>query len=126
MEIRFTHNGKWSKTSKMLENMLEGYGLGMFDKYGREGVRLLQKATPRDTGDTARGWYYTITEKKGHYELAWCNNNISDGAVVALLIQYGHATKDGYFLKGQDYINPAMRPLFDKIAEKAWEEVTNS
>mgnify|MGYP006906714804 FL=1 len=90
-----------------------------FDRYGAEGVEALRSATPKDSGFTADGWSYTIED----WGIGFNNSNIQNGYSVALLIQYGHATKNGGYVQGIDFINPALRPIFDKIAEECWKEV---
>ena len=96
------------------------------DKYGNQGVAALSSATPVDTGLTAASWYYEIEQKPGSTVITFCNSNIQNGIPIAIILQYGHATGNGGWVQGRDYINPALRPVFDKIAEKAWKEVTES
>ena len=94
------------------------------DKYGREGVAALSSATPMDTGKTAQSWYYEIENKNGSATLTFYNSNIQDGTPIAIILQYGHATGTGGWVEGRDYINPAIQPIFDKLAADAWKEVT--
>ena len=94
------------------------------DKYGREGVKALESATPVDTGLTARSWYYEIKKTNGSVSISFYNSNIQNGIPIAIILQYGHGTGTGGWVEGRDYINPAIQPIFDKIAEKAWKEVT--
>lgn len=95
----------------------------ILDKYGKEGVSLLSKATPVDTGKTASSWEYQIVENKGRYEIQWYNTNIVNGLSIAILIQYGHGTRNGYYVAGVDYINPVLENIFDKIVEDLRKEV---
>lgn len=124
MAISFKVTGDYSRTKNFLERAKEIVGHGDFNKYGRMGVEALQAATPRDSGETAQSWDYRIVHKKGLTSIEWFNTNVVDGINIAVILQYGHATKSGYFLQGQDYINPALRPIFDQIADDAWKEVT--
>ena len=94
------------------------------ERYGVKGVDALSNATPEDTGETARSWRYRVRVDKVGYTIEWYNTNIVDGKPVAILIQYGHATGTGGYVVGRDYINPAMRPIFDEMAEELWKEVT--
>jgi hypothetical protein len=96
------------------------------DKYGPIGVAALKRATPEDEGQTANSWYYQIVRKRGFYCIQWCNRNVEEpGTIpVAILIQYGHGTRTGGYVEGTDFINPAMRPIFEKMAADMWKEVT--
>lgn len=99
--------------------------MGELDKYGRRGVAALSSATPRDTGKTAESWVYEIIREKDSVRIEFSNTNvIADGTPVAILLQYGHATKHGGYVQGIDYINPAIQPIFKQIADDAWREVT--
>lgn len=120
--IRFTHKGDFSKTIRFLENAKTATNVD-FDKFGQEGVAALASATPIDTGKTANSWYYEIEQSKGTATIRFCNSNIQNGVPIAILLQYGHGTRDGGWVQGRDYINPAIQPIFDKIAESAWKEV---
>lgn len=122
--VTFRQQGDFSKLSKFLERAKERVYLGELDKYGRMGVRALREATPIDSGETADGWYYTIEQERGVAKLTFCNSNVNDGVPIAIILQYGHGTGTGGWVEGRDYINPALRPIFDEIAEKAWKEVT--
>lgn len=93
--------------------------------YGERGVKALAAATPKDTGKTADSWTYSIEEGKGTVSIVWSNTNVNKGLNIAVLLQYGHGTRNGGYVQGRDYINPALRPLFDEIANKAWEEVVS-
>lgn len=114
-----------NKTEKFLQKMLSGGPFNDLDRYGKAGVQALQKATPLDTGQTAHAWTYTIKRSKGEVSITWTNTHREGGAPVAVLIQYGHGTGTGGYVQGRDYINPAMRPIFDQIANDVWKQVTN-
>lgn len=124
--IRFRHRGDFSKTTKFLNRAKDGIDVRIFDKYGREGVAALASVTPVDTGATANSWYYKIEQKKDSVSIGFYNSNIQNGVLVAILLQYGHGTNNGGWVEGQDYINPAIQPLFDEIVNNAWREVTKS
>jgi hypothetical protein len=96
------------------------------EKWGPIGVAALKAATPRDHGDTAEGWYYEIIRRPGYYSIQWLNSHtVEPGHIpVAVLIQYGHGTRQGGRVQGVDYINPAMKPIFEQIANEMWKEVT--
>lgn len=127
MKINFEHKGNFTKLEQYLIKTAHSKSVikSILDKYGKRGVEELRKATPKDTGKTSESWTYEIVENsKGKYEIIWSNNNVVNGwANVAILLQYGHATKNGGFVKGQDYINPAIDKVFQGLAEEAWEEV---
>ena len=122
--ISFKHKGDFSKLTSYLEKAKEAARIGDLDKYGREGVAALASATPVDSGLTANSWYYEIEHKNGSATINFCNSNIQNGVPIAVVLQYGHATRGGGWVQGRDYINPAIQPIFDKIAESAWKEVT--
>ena len=122
--ISFRHKGDFSKFTRFLERAKESFHVGLLDKYGREGVAALASATPIDTGLTADSWKYEITNKKGSVSITFLNSNIQNGVPIAIILQYGHGTRTGGYVQGRDYINPAIQPIFDKIADEAWKEVT--
>lgn len=121
--INIRQKGDFKNLSSFLEKTKEKLNLGLLDKYGREGVAALQAATPKDTGKTSESWYYKIERKNGSVSLTFHNSNQNKGIPIAIILQYGHATRNGGYVEGVDYINPALRPIFDKIAEEAWKEV---
>lgn len=121
--IKFRHKGDFSGLEKFLERSADGIPMSVLDKYGQEGVRALAASTPKDTGKTAGSWYYRTERTKGMLKLVFCNSNIQNGTPVAVVLQYGHATRNGGFVQGRDYIDPALRPVFDRMAEEAWKEV---
>ena len=122
--ITFRHKGDFSKLTRFLEKAKETVRLGDLDKYGREGVAALASATPIDTGLTASSWYYEIENKNGRATISFRNSNIQNGVPIAIILQYGHGTGNGGWVEGRDYINPAIQPIFDKIVNNAWREVT--
>lgn len=122
--ISFRHQGDFSKLSRYLERAKEAVKIGDLDKFGREGVEALASATPVDTGLTATSWYYKITHENGSVTITFCNSNVQNGVPIAIILHYGHGTRNGGWVQGRDYINPAIRPIFDKIADNAWREVT--
>lgn len=122
--ITFKQKGDFSKLTTFLEKIKKTVNLSFLDKYGRIGVSALSSATPIDEGKTADSWYYTIKNQNGVISLNFCNSNIVDGVPIAIILQYGHATGTGGWVEGRDYINPAIRPIFDEILDKCWKEVT--
>lgn len=122
--ITIEAKGEFDQTNKFLKRMSSGDIFRTLRRYGDEGVRALAAATPRKTGLTAGSWTYEIIETKGTYSIVWSNNNVVDGRPIAILLQYGHATKNGGWVVGRDYINPALRGTFDRIVAEAWKEVT--
>ena len=122
--IRFRHKGDFSKLSSFLERAKEAVNIGILDKYGQEGVDALASATPVDTGKTAGSWYYEIERTSSSVSIIFNNSNVNNGVPIALILQLGHGTGTGGYVQGRDYINPAIQPVFDKLANDAWEEVT--
>lgn len=122
--ISVSVDGNFSKTERFFERIKELANKGQFDKYGEIGVKALSSATPKDTGLTSESWTYVIEHRFGKSSIVWSNTNTNDGANIAILIQYGHGLRGGGYVQGRDFINPAMRPIFDKIADDAWKEVT--
>ena len=124
--ITFAQKGDFSNLTRFLERAKNAVHLGMLDKYGREGVAALAAATPVDTGVTANSWGYEIVRKNGAVSIVFNNSNIQNGVPIAIILQYGHATGTGGYVQGRDYINPAIQPIFDRIADEAWKEVIKS
>ena len=122
--ITFTQKGDFSRVNRFFEKALNAVKLGELDKYGRMGVDALAASTPRDTGRTADSWKYEITRSNGSATISWYNTNENKGVNIAVILQYGHGTRNGGFVRGRDYINPAIQPVFDQIAESAWKEIT--
>lgn len=122
--ITVVAKGDFSKTKSFLERMKETVKMGNLDKYGKMGVAALSSATPVDTGKTAASWYYDIERSNGSVSIVWKNSNVVDGVSIAVILQYGHGTRNGGWVQGRDYINPAIQPVFDEIANNMWREVT--
>lgn len=122
--ISFRQKGDFSKLSRYFERVKEAAKIGVLDKYGQEGVAALASATPVDSGKTANSWYYEIKHQNGLVSIEFKNANINKGVNIAIILQYGHGTGTGGWVQGRDYINPAIQPIFDKIADDAWKEVT--
>lgn len=126
MRVKFEVSGGFTKTERFLNRMKRREYLNVLDEFGRDGVQALRNATPVDSGATAEAWDYEIKRTRDYTEIVWTNSNINDGAPIAVILQYGHGTGTGGYVQGRDYINPAIRPIFDKIAEKAWKVVTSA
>lgn len=124
--IRFKHRGSFNKTEKFFNFILGKNYLNMLSKYGELGVKALSEATPVDTGKTASSWTFEITSDSKRTAIYWLNTNVNKNVNIAVILQYGHGTGTGGYVQGIDYINPAMRPIFEKIADEAWKEVTNA
>lgn len=124
--ITFRQKGDFSKFSKYLEKVTKAAKVDILDEYGRAGVSALSSATPVDSGLTAASWYYEITRTDGSATITFLNSNVNKGVQIAIILQYGHGTGTGGWVEGRDYINPAIQPIFDKLAEDAWKEVTNA
>ena len=122
--ITFRQKGDFSKASRYFERLKEAAKLGVLDKYGREGVAALASATPTEIGLTASSWTYEIERKGNSVSIVYKNSNINKGVPIAVILQYGHGTGTGGWVQGRDYINPAIQPVFDRIADEAWKEVT--
>lgn len=123
--IRITQKGSFVKIENFLKNSSKKIP-HVLEKYGEKGVFALSQATPKDTGETANSWKYEIIESRNGYSINWYNTNMAGNTPVVILIQYGHGTKGGRFIPGKDFINPAIKPIFDAIAENAWKEVANT
>lgn len=122
--ISFKASGDFRKANSFFEKLLETASLGTLDRYGEQGVKALREATPKDSGLASDSWRYEIVRENGLTSIVWHNDDIEGGCNVALLLQYGHGTKNGGWVEGIDYINPALAPVFDEIAQNAWKEVT--
>jgi len=122
----FEAKGSFDKTEAWLKKMTSGAIFASLERYGQEGVRALSAATPVDSSETANSWYYEIVQDKTSYSIIWGNSNVVDGRPIAVLIQYGHGTRNGGYVEGRDYINPALQPIFDRIATEAWKVVTTA
>lgn len=122
--ITFTQRGSFKNTEEYLRHLQTAELFAVLEKYGSIGVAALSNATPKDTGLTAASWYYDIEQRPGYYSIRWHNSHVEKGLPIAILIQYGHGTGTGGYVEGRDYINPAIRPIFDEMANEAWKEVT--
>lgn len=123
--ITFHQRGNFHKATSFLEKLKEVVHKGDLDKYGRMGVEALRSATPIDSGETAESWYYKIEQGNEQAKIVFCNSHINKGVPIAIILQYGHGTGTGGYVEGRDYINPAMKPIFDQLAADAWKEVTS-
>lgn len=126
MRVVIHHSGSFDKTKSFLKNANERRIFAALDAIAAEGVNALAAATPKDTGETAALWTYEIRRTGGSYIISWTNSHVVDGANIAFLLQQGHGTGTGGYVQGRDYINPTMRPIFDKMADKAWKAVTSA
>lgn len=123
MRLKIEYTGSTKDLEKLLRSDVSS-GRLQLDHVGLEGVQALAKATPVDTGLTASSWYYTVEETDGRITISWHNSNIVDHVPIAIILQYGHATKNGYWVEGSDYINPVTKDIFDKLADRVWRAVT--
>lgn len=124
--ISVKQSGNFDKTERFLKKANQKDYLKILDKYGKKGVDALSKATPVDSGKTASSWGYEIEKGSNVSAIYWTNNNINKNVNIAIILQYGHGTRNGGYVQGRDYINPAIRPVFDKLANEAWKEVTSA
>jgi len=122
--IKVETSGSTKNADAFLQRMVARKQFEGLEKYGPIGVRALSEATPEDTGETADSWYYEVVSRPGYFAINWLNSNMEDGISIAAIIQYGHGTGNGAFIQGVDYINPALRPVFDQITNDMWREVT--
>ena len=122
--IKFRHKGDFSKATRFVERAKQIVRRGLLDKYGRAGVAALASATPVDSGLTASSWYYEIENKRGSVSITFNNRNVQNGVPIAIILFYGHGTRNGGWVEGRDYINPAIQPIFDNLVKEAWREVT--
>ena len=124
--ISVTTKGDFRNFDKFVKHMSRRDYLKIVEKYARLGVDALSKATPIDTGETASKWDYEIHVTKGKTKIVWTNDNVTkDGTPIPILLQFGHATKNGGFVEGIDFINPALAPVFNELRDKVWKEVTS-
>lgn len=125
MRIVFRSRGDYGKATRYFERLKEVFRKGILDKYGREGVAALASATPVESGRTAASWSYEISNQNGVATITFSNTNVNKGVNIAIILQYGHGTGTGGYVQGRDYINPAIQPVFDRIVDEAWREVTS-
>lgn len=121
--IQLRGHGNFKHLDNFFERAKEGLYISKLDEYGRKGVEALRTATPVDTGMTANSWYYTIERTRNSVSLSFYNSNVHNGVPIAIILQTGHATRDGGWVEGIDYINPSIRPLFEELANNMWKEV---
>ena len=122
--ISFRQKGDFSKTEKFLKKSFGKNYLPILEKYGEIGVQQLKAYTPIDSGETADSWYYKVEQTTPtSLSITWYNDNVNKGVNIAVILQYGHATRNGGWVEGKDYINPALKPVFDNLAKAAWREV---
>ena len=119
-----TSKGDWHRTDRFFKNALSVRYLQILERYAREGCAALMSATPKDTGITADSWSYRISRTNNAFSIIWENSNVVDGVPIVIILQYGHGTGNGGYVQGRDYINPAIKPVMDKIANEVWREVT--
>ena len=122
--IVFKQSGNFNNTETFLKRAKNFDYMRVLEKYGKEGVLTLASATPIDSGLTANSWDYKISMTKNSFTIVWSNSHVINGVPIAIIIQYGHGTRNGGYVQGRDYINPAIRPVFDKLANELWTEVT--
>lgn len=125
--IKISHKGDFKNIERFLKKMKEAAIFpNALRKYAQKGVDALASATPTRTGLTAASWTYEITGGKNEYTITFINTNQNKGVYIAVILQYGHGTRNGGYVVGRDYINPAIQPIFDQIADDAWREVVSS
>ena len=119
-------SGSFAKTNHFLEAIKSDKIFSVLDAYGQKGVDLLSAATPIESGETAHSWFYEVVNQPGRHIIYWGNSHVEEGVNIAVILEYGHGTGTGGYVEGRDYINPALRPLFDKIIEDVWRQVTDA
>jgi len=119
-------SGSFKNLESFLKSMSRNSMYDALDQYAREGVSALASATPVDSGVTAESWNYEITKSRGSYSIVWTNSHVVDGRPIAIMLQYGHGTGTGGYVQGRDFINPAIKPIFDRIADNVWKAVTSA
>jgi len=124
--ITFVHSGSFKNTEAFLKAMQRLNILGVLDAAGQEGVTALSLATPVSSGLAASSWYYKVAGRNGAYSVTWYNSDVENGFPVAIMLQYGYGTGTGGYVQGEDYINPAIKPIFDRISNKVWKAVTSA
>lgn len=121
--IKFKSKGDFTKTISYMNKASKAINLSILDKYGKMGVAALAAATPVDSGKTSKSWRYEITRTSKSATITFLNSNIQNGVPIAIILQYGHGTRNGGYVQGQDYINPALEPVFKRLSDEAWREV---
>ena len=122
--IYVKHKGSFNNIEKLINRVLKRDYLNILGEYGKKGVEALRNATPIDTGKTKDSWRFEIASSRNKTSIRFLNDNVSNGVLIAIILQYGHGTRNGGFVQGVDYINPAIQPIFQQIANEAWEKVT--
>lgn len=123
--ITFSHKGNFEKTDRFFHKAIERYYMNKLAAYGEKGVRALSAATPKDSGKTSDSWGYEIVSGDGNLSIYWKNSNVNKGVNIAIILQYGHGMRNGGYVQGRDYINPAIQPIFEQMADEAWKEVVS-
>lgn len=124
MNISASSSGSWDSAESWLKKMAQGPSIfSRLEHFGREGVSALSAATPKESGETSGAWFYEIIQTKSTWSIVWGNNHVDDGRQIAVLLQYGHGTGTGGYVEGRDYINPALRPIFDRAVAEGWKVV---
>ncbi|MBQ8707901.1 MAG: hypothetical protein IJ523_07430 [Succinivibrionaceae bacterium] len=123
--IRIKHKGNFRNTERFFSQAQKATPREILERYGQAGVTALASATPVDSGATAAAWGYEIAQNPDGYSIFWTNTNINEGVNIAVILQYGHGTGTGGYVEGVDYINPALRQVFEQLADEAWREVTS-
>jgi hypothetical protein len=122
--ITFTEKGSFKNTERYLSRLSKQDLFATLGRFGSIGANALSNATPTESGETAASWYYTIEQRRGYYSIRWHNRHVNQGVNIAVILQYGHGTGTGGYVQGRDYINPAIRPIFDQMVNEEWKEVT--
>ncbi len=122
--VSFSQKGSFKNTERYLSRLKSQEVFSILSKYGTIGQNALSNATPVESGETAASWSFTIVQRPGYYSIRWHNSHVNDGVPIAIILQYGHGTGTGGYVEGRDYINPAVRPIFEEMANEAWKEVT--
>lgn len=124
--LEFTQTGDFKKTEQFLSKLSKPSIASILDKYGRMGVAALANATPYTTGHAASSWSYEVKISRSEYSITWSNSDVENGFPVVIMLQYGHGTGTGGYIQGQDFINPALKPVMDKLADEVWKVVTSA
>ena len=125
MRLQLVSSGGFPKTQQFLAKLAKPDILPRLREYGKLGAEALRSTTPQDTGETASAWDYKVESKDGVYTISWTNSKFNQGVPIAIILQYGHGTPTGGWVQGRDYINPAIQPVMDKIADNVWRVVTS-
>lgn len=126
MDLSFIISGSFQKTESFLRSAPHVNVRAILESCGQQGVRALAGSTPQASGAAANSWYYEVVRTASGWTLSWNNSDVESGFPVAVMLQYGHSTGTGGYVQGQDYINPVLKPVFDKIADQAWKAVTSA